>query len=521
MRALVLTASRLGFDYGCLLCALRATGSHARPSLVLLAYAATGIVALVPITPGGLGIVEASLSGLLVLAGVPGGKALVATLAYRLASYWLPLLAGLVAYLLFRRRYPPVETAGPNPGGRLVRTEVSELPSSDGGVVVEPLATVPNVRRAADVLRLILALAVLLLRPAGGDPGAPGGAQTERGLLDTIVTLPASLRDSLTAAVQLVAVVMPAAVVVAMAVRRRFATVGKLVVAGAVGMLAGVFVSHLWLGSSHPPTWHELLTGRNGIVAVTVPPVAWLAGTTAVVTVAGAELSRRWRRALWWLTGIAAALEVIVGGFLPVDAVVAAALGVSIGSSILLIFGEPARRPTAAQVVAALQECGVEVASLKQLPPAGKGPDMFRATTGEGTGLAVRVYAADDRDRDRLARLTRWLLVRDPQDDRAGPTVESAAEHEMLAMVAAARAGGASPNPSSPTPSPAGQGRRGPWWPGSTWAANAGPGLARTSHATPRWPICGRACPAFTSIASPTANSAPATSPSTARIGPG
>ena len=115
---MVLTAGRLGFDYGCLLCALRATGSHPRPSLVLLAYAAAGILALVPITPGGLGIVEASLSGLLVLAGVPGGKAFVATLAYRLASYWLPLLAGLLAYVLFRRRYPPVASGRPQPPGR-------------------------------------------------------------------------------------------------------------------------------------------------------------------------------------------------------------------------------------------------------------------------------------------------------------------------------------------------------------------------------------------------------------------
>jgi uncharacterized protein (TIRG00374 family) len=74
-------------------------------------YAAAGILALVPITPGGLGIVEASLSGLLILAGVPRGEACVATLAYRLASYWLPLLAGLLAYVLFRRRYPTAAKA--------------------------------------------------------------------------------------------------------------------------------------------------------------------------------------------------------------------------------------------------------------------------------------------------------------------------------------------------------------------------------------------------------------------------
>lgn len=115
LRAVLLTTGRLGFDYACLLFALRATGSHPRPSLVLLAYAAAGIVALVPITPGGLGIVEASLSGLLILAGVPGGTAFVATLAYRLASYWLPLVAGSLAYILFRRRYPPAPTSGAAP----------------------------------------------------------------------------------------------------------------------------------------------------------------------------------------------------------------------------------------------------------------------------------------------------------------------------------------------------------------------------------------------------------------------
>jgi uncharacterized membrane protein YbhN (UPF0104 family) len=41
----------------------------------------------------------------LTAAGVPAALAAVATLAYRLASYWLPLLAGLVALGLFRRRY--------------------------------------------------------------------------------------------------------------------------------------------------------------------------------------------------------------------------------------------------------------------------------------------------------------------------------------------------------------------------------------------------------------------------------
>jgi uncharacterized protein (TIRG00374 family) len=119
-QAVLLTAGRLGFDYGCLLAALRATGAVPQPSLVLLAYSAAGIVALLPLTPGGLGIVEASLSGLLILAGVGASYAFLATLAYRIASYWLPLLAGPPAYLLFRHRYgrPVPRPAMPGGGGQ-------------------------------------------------------------------------------------------------------------------------------------------------------------------------------------------------------------------------------------------------------------------------------------------------------------------------------------------------------------------------------------------------------------------
>src|SRR5271165_5309739 len=118
-QAALLTAGRLGFDYGCLLAALRATGASPRPSLVLLAYSAAGIIGLFPLTPGGLGIVEASLSGLLILAGVHAGDAFLATLAYRIASYWLPLLAGPPAYLLFRHRYgkPAPQRATPGEAG--------------------------------------------------------------------------------------------------------------------------------------------------------------------------------------------------------------------------------------------------------------------------------------------------------------------------------------------------------------------------------------------------------------------
>ena len=104
--AVVATVGRWAFDYASLLAALAAVGASPRPSLVLLAFCAAQVLAQIPITPGGLGFVEAGLTAMLALAGVGAGRAVLATLAYRLFSYWLPLPAGLVGFFSHKRRYP-------------------------------------------------------------------------------------------------------------------------------------------------------------------------------------------------------------------------------------------------------------------------------------------------------------------------------------------------------------------------------------------------------------------------------
>jgi uncharacterized protein (TIRG00374 family) len=103
--ALAAAEGRWLFDFLTLLAALEAVDARPRLTLALLAYFAAQLLAQVPLTPGGLGIVEAGMTGTLALAGVPAGAAAVATLAYRLASYWLPLPAGAVAWVVHRRRF--------------------------------------------------------------------------------------------------------------------------------------------------------------------------------------------------------------------------------------------------------------------------------------------------------------------------------------------------------------------------------------------------------------------------------
>jgi uncharacterized protein (TIRG00374 family) len=103
--ALGAIVAKPAFDYLGLLCCLAAVGARPDPSLVVLAYSGAMLLTLIPFTPGGLGFVEAGLTGLLTLAGTTAHQAVVATLAYRLLVFWLPLPLGGIAYLLHRRRY--------------------------------------------------------------------------------------------------------------------------------------------------------------------------------------------------------------------------------------------------------------------------------------------------------------------------------------------------------------------------------------------------------------------------------
>ncbi|MBO0846379.1 MAG: flippase-like domain-containing protein [Nocardioides sp.] len=110
-RALATAVGRWLLDFVTLLAALAAIGSHPRPSLALMAFCGAKALGNIPVTPGGLGFVEAGMTALLALAGVDPADAVLATFVYRLFSYWLPLPFGLVGIALApRSATPPPES---------------------------------------------------------------------------------------------------------------------------------------------------------------------------------------------------------------------------------------------------------------------------------------------------------------------------------------------------------------------------------------------------------------------------
>jgi uncharacterized protein (TIRG00374 family) len=81
---------------------LFAFGAHVSPIDLLVAYGLANVLAVIPITPGGLGVVELTVVSVLTGFGVAGGAATAGVLCWRLVNFWLPIPFGGVAYLSLR-----------------------------------------------------------------------------------------------------------------------------------------------------------------------------------------------------------------------------------------------------------------------------------------------------------------------------------------------------------------------------------------------------------------------------------
>lgn len=71
---------------------------------LLLVYVLGQLAAAVPLTPGGVGVVEATMTAAFVAAGAPAAAATVTVLGWRLVSHWLPIVVGVALLPTVRAR---------------------------------------------------------------------------------------------------------------------------------------------------------------------------------------------------------------------------------------------------------------------------------------------------------------------------------------------------------------------------------------------------------------------------------
>ena len=95
----------------CLWAALRSVGIALSLAELVLAYATGHVAAIAPLPFGGVGGVDAALTYALTVVGVSLAPALVGVAVYRLFSFWLPTIPGIVALVLLPRARHRLEAA--------------------------------------------------------------------------------------------------------------------------------------------------------------------------------------------------------------------------------------------------------------------------------------------------------------------------------------------------------------------------------------------------------------------------
>ena len=88
-----------------------AFGYALSPIDLLVAFGLANVLAVVPITPAGLGVIEGILITTIVGFGVPHQPAILAVLANRFINFWLPIPVGGAAYLSLEWRRKPDNSA--------------------------------------------------------------------------------------------------------------------------------------------------------------------------------------------------------------------------------------------------------------------------------------------------------------------------------------------------------------------------------------------------------------------------
>lgn len=100
---------------------------------IVAAYGVANLVNGLPLTPGGIGLVEAGVAGTLTAMGADAGAASLTAIAYRLVAHWFPVLLSAPFVLTHMRTWP--SDGGPG-GGRPGEEQPSDEEPGRGAVEV-------------------------------------------------------------------------------------------------------------------------------------------------------------------------------------------------------------------------------------------------------------------------------------------------------------------------------------------------------------------------------------------------
>jgi uncharacterized protein (TIRG00374 family) len=106
-------------DAASLWCFVAAFGHLANPVELFAAYGVANVAGAIPITPGGLGVVDSVAPLLLISFGITRSVATLGVLGWRMVNFWLPIPTGAAAYVSLKVK--------PHSGLRGVRSAIANM----------------------------------------------------------------------------------------------------------------------------------------------------------------------------------------------------------------------------------------------------------------------------------------------------------------------------------------------------------------------------------------------------------
>jgi undecaprenyl-diphosphatase len=328
--------------------------------------------------------------------------------------------------------------------GPLPRDEPAPLPpvQAPEGAAVEsgrPRLVPPSrYRHPGDVLWLIAAGLLLLLVLTvsviaadalwGADAAVVAGVEPDTAVGRILVGL-----------VQGIAVLAPVVVAGALLWFRRFRLLATLV-GTAVAAAAGWAGLVLLLSPDGPARVAASQGSAGWLFGAGFPGPAAVAAAVGVTLAASPWLSLPWRRVAWPVVGLSAVADLVAGVALPVEMVLAVAVGAVVGAGVLVALGAPDRRIDEDAVREALRAAGLAVRSVRRADVHTKGSEPFVATLSDGSGRFVKALGPDQRHADLLYRGYRFARLRGVGDALPASSLKQSVEHQALVGLVADRA---------------------------------------------------------------------------------
>jgi undecaprenyl-diphosphatase len=300
----------------------------------------------------------------------------------------------------------------------------------------------PPARRSfspGEGLRLLIGTALLGLGLLLGTVAKDTISGAESDLVEGFSRLPDRVEEAVVGVAQLIATMVPLAGLILLLWRRKWLLLLQLWLASTLASIVTALVQSALGDRDSSIVLAERTVSNAWLVDPEFPTTTYLASAAALVSVATPWVARRWKRALWTWVIVLVVLRVLGSGEPVLDVVLAVAIGVVIGSIMVLVLGSPNPEPGPQELLRGLRACGIEPSAIER---AAEGSEDSHFVVHEPAQPVrfVKVRTPDDRSSDLLNRLYRAVRLRSSEVERPYSTLKRRIEHEALALLAAAKA---------------------------------------------------------------------------------